>query len=271
MMKEKMITTMLEAAYRASLKISEIYRGDYAVNYKSDESPVTSADLASEGVILPLLRERFPECSILSEESADEDSAERLTNENGVFIVDPLDGTVEFVNRTGEFAVSVGFSVAHRVTAGVIAIPEKGLLYYAAEGEGAYRLTFDEFRGGFSFGDGVKLHDSDRTEGLIVAVSRSYSTHETDELIERNRERIGEVLTVGSCYKGCRIAEGTADVHYRFGAKTKEWDTAAMQVIVTEAGGLFVEPSGEAPIANRADYVNRNGFIILNRRESALK
>ena len=270
-MYDEKIAVMCEAAYRASLKISEIYRGDYRVDYKSDSSPVTTADIASEGVILPLLKKNFPLCSILSEESADEDSAERLTNENGVFIVDPLDGTVEFVNRTGEFAVSIGFSEAHRVTAGVIAVPEKGLLYYAAEGMGAYRLTFDEYGCGFSFGDGERLHVADRCDGLIVAVSRSYKTAESDKLIEKNRERISEILTVGSCYKGCRIAEGSADVHYRFGAKTKEWDTAAMQCIVTEAGGIFTDLDGLEIKANRADYVNRNGFIMLNRRESALK
>ena len=270
-MKEKLIAVMLDAAYRASKKISEIYRGEYAVDYKADESPVTSADIASEGVILPMLRESFPECSILSEESVDCDSSERLTNENGVFIVDPLDGTVEFVNRTGEFSVSVGFSRDHRAAAGVIAVPEKELLYYAYENCGAYKLTFGEYEKGFSFGDGERLHVSDRSEGLIVAVSRSFKTSESDALIERNRDRIAEVVTLGSCYKGCMIAEGKADVHYRFGAKTKEWDTAAMQAIVTEAGGLFIEPDGCVPRLNREDYVNRNGFIILNRRESALR
>ena len=137
MMDGKLIPTMMEAAFLASGKISEIYRGDYSVDYKSDSSPVTSADIASEGVILPMLRREFPKCSILSEESADEDSAERLTNENGVFIVDPLDGTIEFVNRSGEFSVSIGFSLEHRVVAGVIAVPEKGLLYYALENRGA--------------------------------------------------------------------------------------------------------------------------------------
>ena len=265
-----LIPTMCEAAYHASLKISEIYNGSYSVDYKEDSSPVTTADLASEGIILPLLKNGFPAASVLSEESAERESEERLTNGNGVFIVDPLDGTVEFVARTGEFSVSIGFSRDHRMEAGVIAIPEKKILYYAASGEGAYRLTFDGYTHGFSFGDGERLHVSDRTGGLVLTVSRSYNTPETDALIERNRDRIGEVLTVGSCLKGCLIAEGTADVHYRFGAKTKEWDTSAMQCIVTEAGGIFTDLDGREIESNRADYVNRNGFIILNRRESAL-
>ena len=156
MTEKELAAVMCEAAYRASKKISEIYRGEYAVDYKDDASPVTTADLASEGIILPYLHEKYPSASFLSEESADSDSAERLTNEYGVFIVDPLDGTVEFVNRTGEFAVSIGFSRGHKVTAGVIAIPEKELLYYAAEGLGAYRVTFGEYERGFSFGDGEK-------------------------------------------------------------------------------------------------------------------
>ena len=271
MTETELIETMCAAAYSASMKISEIYRGEYTVNYKSDESPVTSADVASEGVIIPMLMERFPECSCLSEESADSDNGDRLTNENGVFIVDPLDGTAEFVARSGEFAVSIGFTKEHRVVAGVIAVPEKRLMYYAAENCGAYKLTFDDYESGFSFGCGEKIHVSARTDGIIVAVSRSFNTAESDALIEKNRARIGSVMAVGSCYKGCMIAEGRADVHYRFGEKTKEWDTAAMQCIVTEAGGIVTDLDGREITANRKDYYNRCGFIILNRRENALK
>lgn len=271
MSKEKLICVMLDAGISAARKISEIYHGEYEIEYKSDASPVTSADLASESVILPMLRRNFPDCSVLSEESADEDSSIRLTNECGVFIVDPLDGTADFVQRDGEFAVSIGFSQAHRVIAGVIAVPEQKVAYYALKGEGAYKIGFEEYDGGFAFGDGKRLHVSDRACGLHVAVSRTHVAVESDDLLERNRDRIAEVVKIGSCYKGCRIAEGILDVHYRYGDKTKEWDTAAMQVIVTEAGGIFTDLDGREIIANRADYVNRCGFIILNRAESALK
>ncbi len=262
---------MLEAGICAARKISEIYHGKYEVEYKSDSSPVTSADLASERIILPLLRANFPECSVLSEESEDEDSATRLTNENGVFIVDPLDGTADFVQHDDEFAVSIGFSQAHRMVAGMIAVPEKKVAYYALSGHGAYKISFDEYSDAFSFGEGVRLRVSDRVNGLYVAVSRTHVTVESDDLLARNRDRIAEVVKIGSCYKGCRIAEGALDVHYRYGDKTKEWDTSAMQVIVTEAGGIFTDLDGRKIEANRADYVNRRGFIILNRAENALK
>lgn len=271
MSKERLICAMLEAGISAARRISEIYHGEYEVEYKSDASPVTSADLASESVILPMLCANFPQCSVLSEESADGDSEIRLTNECGVFIVDPLDGTADFVQRDGDFAVSIGFSQAHRMVAGVIAVPEKKVAYYAREGEGAYKIGFEEYDGGFSFGDGARLHVSDRVDGLCVAVSRTHVAVESDDLLARNRDRIAEIVKIGSCYKGCRIAEGVLDVHYRFGEKTKEWDTAAMQVIVTEAGGIFTDLDGREIEANRADYVNRRGFIILNRPESALK
>ena len=267
----KLIETMVKAGVEASRAISGIYRSEYKVEIKEDDSPVTSADLASEKIIIPTLMAEFPIMSVLSEESCDSDSEERLHNRHGVFIIDPLDGTVEFVNRTGEFSVSIGYSLDHRAYAGVIAVPELGLVYYACEGHGAYKLTFDEYTEDFTLGCGTIIHVSDRTDNLRVTVSRTYKTPETDGLLERHKSRISEVLTVGSCLKGCRIAEGLAEVHYRYGDKTKEWDTAAMQCIVEEAGGLFINYDGTVPKLNRKDYYNRGGFIILNRAEARLE
>lgn len=266
--KNFLLFEMIHAAIHASRKIMDIYSGEYDISFKDDASPLTTADIASNEIITSRLREKFPDCSILSEEESD--STDRLTNENGVFILDPLDGTKEFVNRNGEFCVSLAFARNKRVICGVIAVPAKEWIYYACVGEGAYKTDFDGISENFRIGDGKRLHVSDRWEKVTAVVSRSHMDEQTKRLLQRNQRRIGEIITVGSCLKGCYIAEGRADIHYRFGEFTKEWDTAAMQVICEESGAIFTDIYGDVLSANRADPVNRRGFRILNRPESEL-
>jgi len=265
---EKLIPGMIDAALAASAKIMEIYNGEFEVSFKDDKSPLTTADMASNEILSAMFRERFPEYSILSEEEAD--SADRLSNNAGVFIIDPIDGTKEFIHKNGEFCVSIGFASRHKVTAGVIAVPAKSLIYYACEGCGSYKISFDEITDSFSIGDGTKLQVSDRTERIIIAASRSHMDRQTEQIFAKNEHRILDSVTAGSCLKGCMIAEGLADVHYRYGAFMKEWDTAAMEIICKEAGASFTDIDGKPLIANRADPVNRRGFMILNHPESAL-
>ncbi len=267
-MGERLISDMVEGAIKASRKIMEIYDSGFSVETKFDNSPVTTADHASDNMLRRYFSDKYPEYSILSEES--EDSLDRFTNNAGVFIIDPLDGTKEFINRNGEFCVSIGFASSNRVMGGVITVPEKELIYYAFEGMGAYKTTFDEISGGFTFGVGKRLHVSDRTDKLRIVVSRSHMDRETENLIKFNSPRISEFISVGSCLKGCMIAEGLAEVHYRYGSFMKEWDTAAMQIICTEAGGIFAHHDLTEICANREDPYNRGGFVILNRIESRL-
>jgi len=263
---DRLLPVMLDAAREASERIMEYYDGVYSLEYKEDNSPLTSADVTSNDCISAMLRNAFPEYDILSEETPDDSG--RLNNRAGVFIVDPLDGTKEFLSHNGEFCVSIGFAEGRRVRAGVIAVPAQELLYYAAEGLGAYKLTFDQLNGDFEPGDGELLHVSERTEGLVVTVSRSHLDADTEAFLELNRDRIAEVITAGSCLKGCMIAEGRADFHWRTGAFMKEWDTAAMQIITEEAGALFTDSDGKPMPANRENPRNLNGFRIVNRRES---
>ena len=265
---ERLMRTMLDAAAEASAKIMEIYESTYDVAYKADNSPLTSADTASNEILTGIFRREFPEFSILSEEEAD--STERLSNNAGVFIIDPLDGTKEFLSHNGEFCVSIGFASGHRVRAGVIAVPAQRLFYYAAEGHGAYKMPIDGLKKDFTVGVGERLSVSDRRDKLIVAASRSHGDAQTEALLAANEDRILSTVTAGSCLKGCLIAEGKADIHYRFGAFMKEWDTAAMQILCEEAGASFTDLHGRPVRANREDPVNRDGFIILNHPESAL-
>lgn len=274
----QLVRGMLEAACLASDRITEIYNGRYDVSFKEDSSPLTTADTASNEVLVSYLGSHFPNYDILSEEASSEVDIhgipKRILHNAGVFIIDPLDGTKEFISRNGEFCVSIGFASRHRVMAGAIAVPAKRLLYYAFEGCGAYKVTFDDIPSDV-FDETKRIHVSSRrgtsdTDRLIVTASRSHGDAETEALLDSNADLIGEVITAGSCLKGCLIAEGAADVHYRFGSFMKEWDTAAMQVICEEAGGIYRDGNGRAVPANRADPVNRGGFVILNSEDSAL-
>ncbi len=270
----ELVRSMLDAAMRASAKIMEIYDGKYDVSFKEDASPLTTADTASNDVLTTYFRERYPEYSILTEEESSaadlHGMPERLSNNAGVFIIDPLDGTKEFIHRNGEFCVSIGFATHNRVYAGVIAVPAKRLLYYAAEGYGSYKISFNELPENV-FDPANRIHVSDRTDNLVITASRSHGDRQTEALLDLNADRIADTITAGSCLKGCLIAEGTADIHYRFGSFMKEWDTAAMQIICEEAGGIYTDGAGNKVPANRADPVNHGGFIILNHPESALK
>ncbi len=273
-----LLTEMIRAAAMASAKILEIYNGSYEVSFKEDASPLTTADTASNQVITEHFRTVFPEYDILTEEEDDGDrdshGIPKRLNGCGTFIIDPLDGTKEFINRNGEFCVSIGFADHHRVIAGVIAVPARGLLYYAYEGRGAYKTTIPEDIAAADltrlFDPAEQIHVSDRTDNLRITASRSHGDKQTEALLETNKDRIGDILTAGSCLKGCLIAEGEADIHYRWGAFMKEWDTAGMEILCREAGASFTDINGNPLAANRADPVNRNGFRILNRPEAAL-
>lgn len=269
---------MAKAAARATKAILAIYNDTYDVSFKEDSSPLTTADTTSNRIITDHFRQVFPEYDILTEEEDDNDRDEhgipRRLHGCGVFIIDPLDGTKEFIHRNGEFCVSIGFADHHRVLAGVIAVPAKGLLYYAYEGKGAYKttITADMEETGIPnlFDQTERIHVSDRWEKVRITASRSHGDKETEALLERNKDRIEDVLTAGSCLKGCLIAEGVADVHYRYGAFMKEWDTAGMEILCKEAGATFTTLDGTPMCANRADPVHRTGFKIVNTGKAEL-
>lgn len=278
----EIVRTSVEAAVEAGKKILEIYQRDFKVEYKDDKSPLTEADIASGKIITDILRERFPYIDILSEEEAD------ICDENGVmprlsnrycFIVDPIDGTKEFIKKNGEFTISIGFSNNHSASAGVIYVPVSDTVYMAAKNHGAYKIVkasekISEIKSCESiFLIGEKIHVSERTESLVVVASRSHPDEQTAKMLANteNANKIAETISAGSCLKGCMIAEGTADVHYRFGAFTKEWDIAAMDIICTEAGAVFKSGDGRKMLYNRTNTVNEKGFYILNKQQNAMK
>ena len=251
-------------AVRAGIQIKEIYDADtMEVSYKEDASPLTAADKASNKIIVDGLRAAFPDYAVLSEE--EKDNRARLENDY-CFVVDPLDGTKEFIKRNGQFTVNIALSFRHRTVMGVIYVPVTGELYYASRNGGAYLVRgvfFDNISG-----EPKRLKVSDSTRDLRCVMSSSHGCEQMDELIVKYN--IKNFVKMGSSLKGCLVAKGDAEIYYRFNP-TMEWDTAAMQCIVEEAGGVFRQMDDSEMLYNREDSLNDKGFYAINRRENRLR
>jgi len=209
----------------ASQAIMDVYDGAFAVQRKDDNSPLTLADLESQRVILEGLARLTPGVPVLSEESAQAPWAERRDWKE-LWVVDPLDGTREFVKRNGEFTVNIALVVGHQPVFGIVAAPARGLLYWGAAGVGAYARHRDAVE--------VPLHCAAPQSPLRVVGSRSHLSPETAGYLARLGPHV--VTGIGSSLKFCLIAEGNADLYVRFGP-TSEWDTAAGQAVLEAAGG----------------------------------
>lgn len=238
-----------ELAVEAGAKILEIYNQPIDVEYKQDNSPLTKADSLADKIIVDGLKKSFPTYAVLSEESRDDLS--RLENDF-CFIVDPLDGTKEFIKRNGEFTVNIALTFKHVVVMGVIYVPVTGELYFASKSDGSFYVKD---------GKVSKLSVSGRNDDLRLVMSRSHGSDTLDKLIEKYE--IKNIKSAGSSLKGCLIAKGEAEVYYRFGL-TMEWDTAAMQCIVEEAGGIFRQSDGTEMLYNRENSLNEKGFFAIN-------
>ena len=252
------------AAVRAGAEIMKIYTGgdNYDIAVKSDHTPITIADrLAHEKIKEVLGETRIP---ILSEEGREMLYDERC-NWELFWLVDPLDGTVEFIKGNNEFTVNIALMSEGKAICSVVYVPYLGKAYVASKGIGAYRLTnvapsaeasytYEEI---CSLRAQLPLADA-RHEGCRVAVSRSHQTPETQEYIERVRAKYPELEIVeqGSSYKFCLLAEGEIDYYPRT-THTYEWDTAAAELILSEAGGSTRSlPDGKPLCYNKADLHN---------------
>ena len=258
---ERELKTMIAAAKKVEQHILDIYySSDYEVNRKSDNSPVTIADVGADKVIREFLEKEFPEYGILTEESVD--TKERLEKEF-VFIVDPIDGTQEFVTHNDEFATNIALVQNHVPVVGVVNIPVTGVTYFAIKGQGAFRLD----------DNGVKfrIETSKKTNDLTCVISKNYHEKADQAFIEKHSDRLGTIKAMGASLKFCQIAEGHADISFRMKPGTKEWDTAAGQIIVEEAGGAVLKLDGTAYTYNRENVVNEEPYQILNRAENLMK
>lgn len=245
-------------AVKAGKKIMEYYDGGFDVLIKCDNSPVTSADYESNQIILSELKEKYPDYAILSEEIADDFS--RL-NKDYVWIIDPLDGTKDFVDHADGFAVNIALAFKNNLVVGVVYIPVREELFYASKGNGAF----------YSYnGHEERIHVNDKILDLTCLISKHHFNEMEKNAIEKHADRITKCVAAGASIKPCLIAKGEAELSYRLSPSTKEWDTAAPQLILEEAGGLLLKPDGTKMTYNREDVRNLDGYVLMNRRENFL-
>ncbi len=239
---EPLLATSLEAG-RA---VMEIYNAEFEVSVKSDNSPVTAADTASEDIILKALNVVAPQIPVLSEEAFSEGHIPEVGDE--FFLVDPLDGTREFINRNGEFTINIALIQYGRPVFGIVYAPALDQMFYASAPGEAYEASLTP--GGPApqpiAANGIRIKTREpASDGIAAVASRSHMTAETQQKLERFR--ITSTINAGSSLKFCLVARGDADLYPRLG-RTMEWDTAAGQAVLTAAGGAVLTMEG-APLA----------------------
>lgn len=250
------IDEVISVAREAGRRILEVYdQKELFVEYKEDSSPLTLADKVSHELIADRLKSLYPEIPILSEE--DVVGYETRKGWGRFWLVDPLDGTKEFIKRNGEFTVNIALIEGDAPVLGVIYVPVTGELFYARKGEGSYKID----------GAGRKTKLSVVKEiaksGLKVVASRSHKTKELEDYVEELRSRYTDIeyVSSGSSLKFCLVAEGKAHIYPRLGP-TMEWDTAAGQIIAQESGGTVRDVLTKNSLAyNKKDLLN-NYFIV---------
>lgn len=274
-MEQQYIINAIDAALLAGKEILSIYddpASDFKIEKKADNSPLTIADKRAHETIAEILNNTpFP---VLSEEGKHLPYAERRNWET-LWIVDPLDGTKEFIKRNGEFTVNIAW-VRHSVPVmGVIYLPVKQELYFAEEHIGAYKLSGITSRGDASLEElmasAMRLPSEAARDKFVIVASRSHLTPETESYIEEMKRQHSEVelISSGSSIKICLVAEGKADVYPRF-APTMEWDTAAGHAIARAAGMEVYQAGKEEPLNyNKEDLLNP--WFIVEPKQMKIK
>ncbi|MCP5195625.1 MAG: 3'(2'),5'-bisphosphate nucleotidase CysQ [Gammaproteobacteria bacterium] len=219
-------------AREAGRRILDVYAGSFSITEKADQSPVTEADLAAHNCILRGLKELAPAIPILSEEASEVGFSERGRWE-WLWLVDPLDGTREFIRRSDQFSINIALIHQHETVFGLILSPVDGVCYYAWRGGGAWK----KLRSGKPAWR-IQVARSSNQPIRVTSSEASYRSRRLQDYLQQ----LGDYrhLFLGSALKSCLIAEGRADLYPRFGP-TGEWDTAAAQIIVEEAGGQMTD------------------------------
>ena len=251
MLTHPQLQQLCRIAQMAGVEIMAVYAQDVSVHEKPDQSPLTEADLRADRVIAEGLQAHFAQWPVVSEESGlclDSDVAV-----DTFFLVDPLDGTKEFIQRNGEFTVNIALIHRHKPVLGVVYAPVTRVCYFAAVGYGAYKQV----------GQGQPAPIAVRVPAAsppIVVGSRSHLT----EALQVYLQRLGahEMKSIGSSLKFCLVAEGAADLYPRLGP-TSEWDTAAAQAVVECAGGSVVDLRGEALRYNTKASLLNPFFLVF--------
>ncbi len=247
---------MQEAIIEAGKEIMRLYENkEYKVDIKKDDSPVTTADFNSNRIIHSKL-DIFSDIAFLSEE--DIDDKKRLNSEY-VFILDPLDGTSDFVNRDGSFSVNLALVYKGDPIISFIGLPALNSYCYAIKDKGCYEVNENKIR---------RLYCSKKRDDLILVESMTHTSSKEKEVYDKNRSRIKDIIKAGASTKAYYIASQKADVSIRYTSMTKEWDTCACDLIVKEAGGYFVDTNLKSFKYNKEDVYNHDGYCMFNIKEN---
>jgi 3'(2'), 5'-bisphosphate nucleotidase len=245
---------LLPVVLRAAAAIMTVYAGAFMVERKLDDSPLTQADIESQRIILDGLAALTPDVPVLAEESAQAPWTERRSWRE-LWVVDPLDGTREFVKRNDEFAINVALVVEHEPVLGLIAVPARGVVYVGAAGSGAYRRLADGTRS--------SIRVAPPAAPPRVVGSRSHTSPQLAAYLAYLGPHA--FLGVGSALKFCLLAEGNADLYPRFGP-TCEWDTAAGQAVLEAAGGHVTRMDGHRLRYNCRESLVNGDFVAFTDR-----
>ncbi len=253
--RDAVAVVLAEIALAAGPAVMEVYASGPVAQSKSDGSPVTLADERAEAIILEHLARLAPGTPVVAEEMAAAGAEMRI--DRRFLLVDPLDGTKEFITRNGEFTINVALIEDRIPVAGAVFAPALGRLWF-----GGARAFVCEAPVGASLPDPSAwrpIHGRVAPEGLVAVASRSHADAETEAFLARLP--VAERRAAGSSLKFCLVAEGLADVYPRFGP-TMEWDTAAGDAVLRAAGGVVLEPSGALFAYGKAESRLRNGSFV---------
>ena len=253
---EKIILELLNIAIDSGREIIKIYEYDITINFKDDKSPITQADINSNNLIVNRLKKLEPNIPILSEECLVK--WETRKHWNKYWLIDPLDGTKEFINRNGEFTVNISLIENNYPIFGIIYSPVKSLLYYALKNYGCYKLKTNSNLSTLKNFKKINIHKEKNITTKVIG-SRSHSSKEFLNWVEKKFTNF-ELITIGSSLKFCILAEGKADIYPRFGP-TSEWDIAAGHIILEEAGGKLKTIDNKDILYNTKDDILNPHFI----------
>ena len=254
-----MIDTLIELATEAGITIREIYEsGKFSTSIKSDRTPVTTADEEANKMILRGLKNQFPKIPAISEESEN-----RVLEKQAFFIIDPLDGTKGFLNKTNNFTVNIAFINNREPELGVIYSPISGELFYTSPDQESFKYNY------LKKTQKVKISGNvENRETLTLITSENNLVGRESKILKVDCEH--DILKIGSSIKFCRLAEGKADIYPRFG-RTMEWDTAAGHAILKYAGGSLIDLNTKKElIYGKKDYEN-GSFIAIRESKYSKK
>jgi 3'(2'), 5'-bisphosphate nucleotidase len=250
------LETMLRIAREASTLVARIYATDFAVDYKGPADPVTQADREANALICTRLAEAFGNVPVVAEES-DESAFAGWGGAPRVFFVDPLDGTLEFVAKNGDFVVMIGLAEKGRAVAGTVVAPALGIAWAGGEGAGAFEIAATGER------TPIRVSEADELATARIVVSRSHQSPRLSQFIAGLGTR--NVMTRGSAgLKAAEVAAGRADVYFQPGHAGKRWDTCAPEAIVLAAGGLCTDAFGRPIDYGGPELANTDGFLATN-------